>query len=255
MGTPSDNTPTAPVRVDDLAVGYDGSVILDDLNFSVEPGEIFVVLGGSGCGKSTLLKTLIGLIPPLAGTATVLGENIAETAPTQRKELMRRFGVLYQGGALFGSFSVGENVALPLEEYTDLSKAEIAARVREKLRMVDLAGTEDKMPSELSGGMRKRAGLARAMALEPELLFFDEPSAGLDPITSETLDRLMLKLRDDLGTSMVVVTHELPSVFAIADRVVMVDCGRGQVALGKPDELRDAAKDEWVRRFLNRNDG
>ena len=243
----------AEIEVKNLTVGYSGKIVLENLNFQVATGEIFCILGGSGCGKSTLLKHIIGLYEPIAGDILIQGDSIVQADEQHRREIMRRFGVTYQGGALFSSMSVAENVALPLEEYTRLTPKEIAATVEEKLRLVDLAGFGDYMPAELSGGMAKRAGLARALALNPKLLFFDEPSAGLDPITSAELDRLLMRLRDRFGATIVVVTHELDSIFAIADRAVFLDRDAGTViAEGPPAELRDQSPLEKVRIFLNR---
>jgi phospholipid/cholesterol/gamma-HCH transport system ATP-binding protein len=220
----------------------------------VKQGEIFCILGGSGCGKSTLLKHLIGLYEPLAGSILIQGRDIVNAEGTDRREIMRGFGIAYQSGALFGSMTVAENVALPLEEYTTLPPAEIAAAVEQKLQLVDLAGFGNYMPSELSGGMKKRAAVARAMALDPKLLFFDEPSAGLDPITSAELDRLILELRDKFGTTVIVVTHELDSIFTIADRVIMLDKSRKAiVAEGVPADLREHSDNDFVRSFLSRD--
>ena len=248
----SGKTPDISVR--NLTVGYGADkVLLQNISFDVRSGEIFCIMGGSGCGKSTLLKHIIGLYEPIAGDIEVFGRSIVRADEEEKQELMRHFGVTYQGGALFGSMTLGENVALPLEEYTKMSRSEIAAVVAEKLKLVGLEGLESYMPAELSGGMRKRAGLARAMALNPRLLFFDEPSAGLDPITSAELDQLILRMRDRYGATVVVVTHELDSVFTIADRVVMLDKkSRSIVAEGDPFELRDHSENAWVRAFLNR---
>ncbi len=241
------------IEVRDLVMGYDERIIMQNLNFSVGSGEIFCIMGGSGCGKSTLMKHLIGLYTPKSGEISIFGQNINNAGEDEKRGIMRRFGVTYQGGALFGSMTVAENVAMPLEEYTGLSRKEIAQTVAEKLELVDLAGFGDYMPSELSGGMRKRAGLARALALNPQLLFFDEPSAGLDPITSADLDQLILRLRDRSGATVVVVTHELDSVFTIADRIIMLDKSKkSAVAQGDPRELRRNSENQWVRDFLNR---
>ena len=210
------------IEVRDLSVGYDRMTVLENIDFTVRRGEVFCILGGSGCGKSTLLKHMIGLYPPFSGDVLLFGESIVRADDAARHRLMRRFGVTYQGGALFGSMTLAENVELPLAEYTDLSREERRKVAAAKLAQVDLAGFEDYMPAEISGGMRKRAGLARALALDPEMLFFDEPSAGLDPITAAELDRLILKLRDQSGATIVVVTHDLDSVFTIADRIIML---------------------------------
>jgi phospholipid/cholesterol/gamma-HCH transport system ATP-binding protein len=233
--------------------GYGGEPLLRDLHFSVRRGEIFFIIGGSGCGKSTLLRHLIGLNRPSAGDVRFFGKSFLDADAVQRRDLLRRFGVLYQGGALWTSLTLLENVALPLEEYTTLNAAERAELAAFKLSQVGLGGYENYYPSEISGGMKKRAGLARALALDPAIVFFDEPSAGLDPITSRKLDELILQIRELLGTTCVVVSHELDSIFSIADRVLMLDkTARGAIAVGNPRELAAASPDERVREFLHR---
>jgi phospholipid/cholesterol/gamma-HCH transport system ATP-binding protein len=241
------------VEVRGLTMAYGASVIQRDLNFAIRRGEVFVIMGGSGCGKSTLLRHLIGLQPPAAGTVRFDGADLWAAAPEARAAMVRRMGILYQTGALWSSLTLAENVALPLEEYTALAPAAIRELVSLKLSLVGLAGFEEYYPSEISGGMRKRAGLARAMALDPEILLFDEPSAGLDPISAKLLDDLILELRDSLGATIVVVTHELASIFAIGDNAVFLDPEtRTQIAVGNPRDLRDHAEDARVRRFLTR---
>jgi phospholipid/cholesterol/gamma-HCH transport system ATP-binding protein len=252
----SESTPHVPVpavAVHGLTVGYGDTVVLRDIGFTVMPGEIFVILGGSGCGKTTLLKHLIGLRQPMAGDILIHGRSIVTAEGEDKRALMRRCGVLYQSGALFGSLTVEENIALPLHEYTQLPAELIRAIIAEKLAQVDLAGFGDYQPAALSGGMRKRAGLARAMVMDPEILFFDEPSAGLDPLTAARLDQLILRLRDELGTTMVIVTHELDSIFTVADRVIMLEReAQGIIAEGDPYELRDHSDNLQVREFLSR---
>ena len=240
------------IRVDHVDAGYPGAVILRDVTFDVARGEIFILLGGSGCGKSTMLKHTIGLNPVLGGRLTVCGQEWnAET----RDGLYRKIGVMYQSGALFGSMTCLENVMLPLDEFSGLDKAARIARAKALLKDVELADATDKMPSEISGGMRKRVAIARAMALDPEVVFLDEPSAGLDPITSSALDDLILRLRKEKGMTFVVVTHELPSIFKIGDRAAMFDRARqAMVALGTPAELRDSSKDPFVRKFFRRGE-
>ena len=236
-------------RVD---AGYPGATILRDLSFEVLRGEIFILLGGSGCGKSTVLKHMIGLNPVLAGRLTVAGR---EWSDRTRAALCRKIGVMYQSGALFGSMTCLENVRLPLDEFSGLPRAARRERALSLLRDVELADAADRMPSEISGGMRKRVAIARAMALEPEVVFLDEPSAGLDPITSAALDDLILRLREEKGMTFVVVTHELPSIFKIGDRAAMFDkARRGMVALGDPRALRDGSDDPFVRKFFNRGE-
>src|SRR5215468_4096229 len=245
----------ARITVKDLTMAYGSFVIQHDLTFSIQPGEIFIIMGGSGCGKSTLLRHLIGLLSPAKGEVLYDGQNFWAAPPGERERMKRRFGVLYQSGALWSSMTLAENVALPLGEYTGLSPGEIRDVVSLKLALVGLAGFEDFYPAEISGGMRKRAGLARAMALDPDILFFDEPSAGLDPISSRRLDDLILELRASLGATMVVVTHELASIFAIADTAVFLDAEtRTMIALGNPKKLRDESPEAKVRAFLTRGE-
>ncbi len=243
------------IEVAGLTIGYEyPKPILENINFKVAYGEIFMVLGGSGCGKTTLLRHLIGLLHPWEGDILIKGKSIVRVSEADKRRVMRSFGVLYQSGALFGSLSVGKNIALPLEEHTTLSEEMIEAVVEDKLALVGLNGFENYMPSELSGGMRKRVGLARAMALNPDVLFFDEPSAGLDPVSAAQLDRLILNIRKELGTTMVIVTHELDSIFAIADRVIMLDKHKhGITAEGDPGTLRCRPPDPWVKEFMTRS--
>jgi len=243
------------ITVKNLDMGYGSFVLMRDLNFTVNRGDIFIVMGGSGCGKSTLLKILIGLKEPLRGQVLYGGTDFWKVDHDERERIMRRFGILYQQGALWSSMTLAENVALPLEQYTDLRPSQIREIVSLKLSLVGLAGFEEFYPSEISGGMRKRAGLARAMALDPDILFFDEPSAGLDPISSRLLDDLILELRNSLGTTVVVVTHELASIFAIANNSVYLDVeSRTMTAGGDPKKLLAESKDSTVRKFLTRGE-
>src|SRR2546425_2053078 len=247
--------PEPRITINDLTMAYGSFVIQRELTFSIQPGEIFIIMGGSGCGKSTLLRHLIGLLRPATGEVLYDGQSLWAATAEKREHMMRRFGVLYQSGALWSSMTLAENVALPLGEYTDLSPDEIRDVVSLKLALVGLAGFEDFYPSEISGGMRKRAGLARAMALDPDILFFDEPSAGLDPLSSRRLDDLILDLRDSLGATIVVVTHELQSIFAIADNSVFLDGeSKTMIASGNPKELLAGSKDPRVRAFLTRGE-
>ena len=241
------------IQIRDLVARYGEDVIFDGISFDVYEGEIFVVLGGSGCGKSTLLKHLIGLIQPASGQIVVGGHDISLRDEEAFKAMVTNIGVLYQSGALLGSMTVAENVALPIREYTDLPREAIDTLVKMKLGLVNLEGYGNHLPSEISGGMKKRAGLARAMALNPKILFFDEPSAGLDPVTSAELDNLIIHLNRSLGTTMVIVTHELESIFAVAHRVIMLDKRtKGIIAEGDPKYLRDHSQNPFVRQFFNR---
>ena len=243
----------AVIEVKDLVAGYGDEVILDRISFDIYEGEIFVVLGGSGSGKSTLLKHLIGLVRPRSGQVLIDGEDIANCDEKTFQKTLRKIGVLYQSAALFGSMTLAENVALPVLEYTDLPEESVDNLVKMKLNLVQLGGYENYLPSEISGGMKKRAGLARAMALNPKILFFDEPSAGLDPVTSAELDKLILNLNQNLKTTMVIVTHELQSIFAVAHRVIMVHkSNRGIIATGDPRYLRDHSRNRFVKQFFNR---
>ncbi len=244
-----------PISVDDLTMAFGSFVLQRDLTFTINRGDIFIIMGGSGCGKSTLLRHLIGLKEPAKGTVSYYGQSLWDAAPEDRQVILRQTGVLYQKGALWSSMTLAENIALPLAEYTDLKPAEIGELASLKLALVGLAGFEDYYPSEISGGMQKRAGLARAMALDPDILFFDEPSAGLDPISSQLLDDLILELRDSLGATIVVVTHELASIFTIANNSVFLDADtRTMIAQGDPKVLLKDCPDVKVRNFLTRGE-
>lgn len=241
------------IKVTNLKAGYDYDVVLENVSFDVKKGEIFVILGGSGCGKSTLLKHMIGLYNPMAGNVLIKGRDIVTASGKDREDIYRSFGVMYQSGALWGSMTVLENLRLPLEEYTKLPPEAMDMICEMKLKLVGLEGCSHLMPSELSGGMRKRVSIARAMVLDAEIIFLDEPSAGLDPISSAGLDQLILHLSRKLGITFVVVTHELESIFTIADNVIMLDKrAKRIVAQGKPKELRDRSDDPWVRQFFHR---
>lgn len=252
--TPDSPAEPAPaIEAAGIDCGYGDEPLIQGLSFTVRRGEIFYVIGGSGCGKSTLLRHLVGLNRPTAGDVRFFGESFLEADANRRRALLKRFGVLYQGGALWSSLTLIENVCLPLEEYTTLDRRERAELAAYKLSLVGLAGYENYYPAEISGGMKKRAGLARALALDPDIVFFDEPSAGLDPITSRKLDELILRVRELQGTTCVVVSHELDSIFGVADRVMMLDkTARGMIALGDPRTLAVESADPRVREFLNR---
>ena len=249
----ANTTPTPVIEVDQLTARFGDNTIFEKINFQVNQGEILVILGGSGCGKSTLLKHLIGLYQPAGGKVLINGVNINTANERLLQQVRMGFGVLFQSGALFGSMTLAENVGLPLYEYTDLDPATVELIIKMKLGLVSLAGYENHLPSEISGGMKKRAGLARAMALDPTILFFDEPSAGLDPITSAELDILIKGINAGMGTTMVIVTHELESIFNIAHRVIMLDkSARGIIASGDPLELKEHSDDPRVLNFFNR---
>jgi phospholipid/cholesterol/gamma-HCH transport system ATP-binding protein len=243
------------IEVSNLTMAYGDNVIQKDLDFTINRGDIFIIMGGSGCGKSTLLRHLIGLIEPARGNVLYSNVNFWKTEEDERNRILRNLGVLYQSGALWSSMTLAENVALPLEEYTNLSPARIRESVSMKLSLVGLAGFEEFYPSEISGGMQKRAGLARAMALDPEILFFDEPSAGLDPISARRLDELIIELRESLGSTVVVVTHELASIFAIGNNSVFLDpVTKTMIASGDPKKLLNESEDPRVVEFLTRGE-
>jgi phospholipid/cholesterol/gamma-HCH transport system ATP-binding protein len=245
----------AHIEVRDLTMAYGSFVLQRNLTFTVRHGDIFIIMGGSGCGKSTLLRHLIGLKAPATGDVFYNGKSFWAAEAEERQRLMRRFGILYQKGALWSSLTLAENVALPLEQYTDLKPSQIRELTALKLALVGLAGFEDYYPAEISGGMQKRAGLARAMALDPEILFFDEPSAGLDPVSSRLLDDLILELRDSLGATVVVVTHELASIFTIGTNSVFLDAeSKTMIAEGDPKVLLAESRNPTVRQFLTRGE-
>ena len=248
--------PEVHITVRDLTMAYGTFVLMRDLNFTINRGDIFIIMGGSGCGKSTLMKIMVGLKEPAKGQVFYDGVSFWETDPSERNHIMKRVGILYQSGALWSSMTLAENVALSLEQYTNLSPSQIREIVSLKLSLVGLGGFEDFYPSEISGGMRKRAGLARAMAMDPEILFFDEPSAGLDPISAHLLDELILELRESLGATVVIVTHELASIFAVGNNSIFLDPeSRTMIASGDPHRLLAESRDPKVRTFLTRGEG
>jgi phospholipid/cholesterol/gamma-HCH transport system ATP-binding protein len=245
----------AHIELDQVTLGYGDFLIQQNLRFTVHEGDIFILMGGSGCGKSTLMRALTGILEPQAGRILYHGTDFWHASPESRAQLQRRFGVMFQSGALWSSMTLAENVALPLEQYTSLDAQQIREIASYKLALVGLTGFDDFYPSEISGGMQKRVGVARAMALDPEILFFDEPSAGLDPVSARLLDELLLELRDSLGTTMVVVTHELASIFTIADDSVFLDPEtKTMLTTGNPRELRDHSEIGKVRTFLTRGE-
>lgn len=256
MSASPENPPArAKITVRDLTMAYGSFVVMKDLNFEVAEKDIFIIMGGSGCGKSTLLRHLIGLREPTRGSILFEGEDFTAANPEERGKFIRRFGVMYQSGALWSSLTLAENIALPLEENSELGPKAIRDLVSYKLSLVGLSGYEDYYPAQISGGMNKRAGIARAMALDPEILFLDEPGAGLDPLSSRRLDDLILRLRDSLGSTVVIVTHELASIFAIANNSIFLDTAtRTQGATGNPTALRDHSANPAVRLFLRRGE-
>ena len=250
------DAPQPHIEVRGLTMAYGSRVIQKDLDFTVNRGDIFVIMGGSGCGKSTLLKHMIGLYEPAAGEILYGGASFQRADDEERDRMRRGWGITYQGGGLFSAMTLAENVALPLQQYTPLDAATSGELVSYKLALVGLAGFEEYYPSQISGGMQKRAGLARAIALDPEILFFDEPSAGLDPISSRLLDELILHMRDALGATVVMVTHELASMFAIGNKSVFLDAEtRTMLDYGDPQRLLTGSDHELVRRFLSRSAG
>jgi phospholipid/cholesterol/gamma-HCH transport system ATP-binding protein len=245
----------AKITVKSLTMAYGDLMVMHDLDFEIQDKDIFVIMGGSGCGKSTLLRHLIGLREPAKGSILYDGKDFTATAPDERGPFFKRFGVMYQSAALWSSLTLAENIAMPLEESSKLPAKTVRDLAAYKLALVGLSGYEDFYPSQISGGMKKRAGIARAMALDPDILFLDEPSSGLDPLSSRRLDDLILGLRDSQGSTIVIVTHELASIFSIANNSIFLDTAtHTQGALGNPSQLRDHSDNPAVRLFLNRGD-
>ena len=248
--------PEPHIVVQDLTMAYGSFVVQRDLTFTINRGDIFIIMGGSGCGKSTLMRHMVGLKAPAKGQVFYEGVSFWDTEPAAREQFMRKIGISYQSGALWSSMTLAENIALPLQEFTDLSREQIHEIVSLKLSLVGLAGFDDYYPSEISGGMQKRMGLARAIALDPEIVFFDEPSAGLDPISARLLDDLILELSKSLGTTVIIVTHDLASIFAIGNNSVFLDPDtKTMIAVGDPKKLRDESKNPTIHKFLTRGEG
>lgn len=244
---------TAQIKATNLTIGYDHFVLLKSIDFEIKKHDIFIIMGGSGCGKSSLLRVLTGLMPPKSGTVEIDNVDFTRAEPTQKNQIMQKCGILYQSGALFSSMTLAENIALPLQQYTSYSSRTIQELVSLKLALVGLAGFEDFYPSEISGGMKKRAGLARALALDPEIVYFDEPSAGLDPISSKLLDDLIIDINQSLGTTIVVVTHELSSIFDIGTNSIFLDAQTKSImGRGNPKELLKNPPNDTVLKFLTR---
>ncbi len=247
---------TPHITVEDLTMAYGSFVVQRDLTFTINRGDIFIIMGGSGCGKSTLMRHMVGLKEPAKGRVLYDGVSFWDTDPVDREQFMRKIGISYQSGALWSSMTLAENIGLPLQEFTDLNPGQIREIVELKLSLVGLAGFDAYYPSEISGGMQKRVGLARAIALDPEIVFFDEPSAGLDPISARLLDDLILELSKSLGSTVVIVTHELASIFAIGNNSVFLDPDtKTMIAVGDPKKLRDESDNPTVRKFLTRGEG
>jgi phospholipid/cholesterol/gamma-HCH transport system ATP-binding protein len=248
--------PKPHIIVEDLTMAYGSFVVQRDLTFTINRGDVFIIMGGSGCGKSTLMRHMVGLKEPAKGQVFYDGVSFWDTEPTDREQFMRKIGISYQSGALWSSMTLAENIGLPLQEFTNLNQSQIREIVELKLALVGLAGFAEYYPSEISGGMQKRVGLARAIALDPEIVFFDEPSAGLDPISSRLLDDLILELKNSLGATVIIVTHELASIFAIGNNSVFLDPDtKTMIAVGDPKKLRDESDNPKVRKFLTRGEG